>query len=102
MWQEDEQPQSQAIDENSNDAYSNSSTFEVEEDGLEKEEFVDEDGNLITPDQVHDSLAEVLRKHQERLSKDLEDMKQKGSFEEEGVLLCDEEYTQESNESESE
>ena len=51
---------------------------------------------------MRESLAEVLKKHQERLDKDLEDMKQKGLFEEEGVLLSDEEDTEESNESESE
>ena len=48
------------------------------------------------------TLATVLKKHQERLNQDLQDMAQKGSFEEEGILLSEEEVVEENDAEESE
>jgi len=44
----------------------------------------------------------VLKKHQEKLNQDFEDMAQKGSFEEEGVLISEEEIVEENDDMESE
>jgi hypothetical protein len=51
---------------------------------------------------VRESLTEILKNRQERLNQDLEEMTKKGSFEEEGVLVSNEEETEESSESERE
>ena len=101
MGPDEDQGCSQAIDEDSNGASSDDSMFE-EEDGLDEDEFVDEDGKSITAEQVRESLTEVLKKRQERLNEDLQEMTKKGSFEEEGVSVSDEEDTEESSESEHE
>jgi hypothetical protein len=88
---------SEDIDENSDISSSDSSYSDVEEDGLEKDEFVDQAGNSITASQMHQTLATVLKKHQEKLNQELEDMAQRGSFEEEGVFLSEEEDMEESD-----
>jgi hypothetical protein len=69
---------------------------------LDEDEFVDDAGNPITADQMHETLAAVLKKHQEKLNQDLQDMVQKGSFEEEGILLSEEEIVEENDEGGSE
>ena len=52
---------------------------------------------------MRETLATVLKKHQEKLNQDLQDMAQKGSFEEEeGVLLSEEEIVEENDGEESE
>ena len=79
-----------------------SSDFDVKEDRLDEDEYVDDAGKSITADQVHETLAAVLKKHQEKLNQDLQDMAQKGSFEEEGVLLSEEEIAEENDGEESE
>ena len=81
---------------------SDPSYSDIEEDGLNKDEFVDDTGKSITADQVCDSLAMVLKKHQEKLNQDLEDMAQRGSFEEEGVFISEEESIKENDDMETE
>ena len=44
----------------------------------------------------------MLKKHQEKLNQDFEDMAQKGSFEEEGVFISEEEIVEENDDMESE
>jgi hypothetical protein len=46
--------------------------FQVEEDGLEEDEYVNEKGEPMTKEEVHLSLAEVLKKHQVAFDEDLE------------------------------
>ena len=99
---EEDQAYSQGIDEDTNDSSSDSSDFDVKEDGLDEDEYVDDAGKSITADQVRETLAAVLKKHQEKLNQDLQDMAQKGSFEEEGVLLSEEEIVEENDGEESE
>ena len=99
---EENQAYSQGIDEDTNDSSSDSSDFDVKEDGLDEDEYVDDAGKSITADQVRETLAAVLKKHQEKLNQDLQDMAQKGSFEEEGVLLSEEEIVEENDGEESE
>ena len=99
---EEDQAYSQGIDKDTNDFSSDSSDFDVKEDGLDEDEYVDDAGKSITADQVRETLAAVLKKHQEKLNQDLQDMAQKGSFEEEGVLLSEEEIVEENDGEESE
>ena len=47
-------------------------------------------------------MAAVLKKYQEKLNQDLQDMAQKGSFEEEGVLLSEEEIVEQNDDEETE
>lgn len=99
---EEDQTYSQGNHEDGNDASSDSSYSDVEEDGLDEDEFVDDTGKSITADQVRETLAAVLKKHQEKLNQDLQDMAQKGSFEEEGVLLSEEEIVEQNDDEETE
>ena len=99
---EEGQADSQATDEDTNDASSDSISSDVEEDGLDDDEFVDDTGKSITADQMRETLAAVLKRHQEKLNQDLQAMAQKGSFEEEGILLSEEEIVEENDEGDSE
>ena len=47
-------------------------------------------------------IEKVLKKHQEKLNQDFEDRAQKGSFEEEGVFISEEEIVEENDDMESE
>ena len=53
-------------------------------------------------DQVRETLTAVLKKHQEKLNQDLEDMAQRGSFEEEGMFISEEESVEEDDDMETE
>ena len=97
---QEHQTYSQGDDKDGNDASSDSSYSDIEENGLDKNEFVDDTGKSITADQVCDSLATVLKKHQEKLNQDLEDMAQRGSFEEKGVFIPEEESIKEDDDME--
>ena len=69
---------------------------------MNEDEFVDDAGKSITADQMHETLAAVLKRHEEKLNQDLHAMAQKGSFEEEGILLFEEAIVEENDEGESE
>ena len=61
---------------------------------MDEDEFVDDTGKSITADKMHEALAAVLKRHQEKLNQDLQAMAQKGSFEEERILLFEEEIVE--------
>ena len=69
---------------------------------MDEDEFVDDTGKSITANEMHETLAAVLKRHQEKLNQDLQAMAQKGSFEEERILLFEEEIVEENDEGESE
>ena len=97
----EDQTHSQSNDEDGNDG-SPDSSYDIEEDGLDKDEFVDDTGKSITADQVCETLTAVLKKHQKKLNQDLEDMAQISSFEEEGVFISEEESIEEDDDMETE
>ena len=55
----EDQMHSQSNDEDGNDGSSDSSYSDIEQDGLDKDEFVDDTGKSITADQVCESLTAV-------------------------------------------
>ena len=98
----EDQTHFQSNDEDGNEASSDSSYSDIEEDGLDKDEFVDDTGKSITADQMCETLTAVLKKDQERLNQDLEDMAQRGWFEEEEVFISHEESVEEDDDMETE